>query len=209
MRNFGAGAEPMPSLNVKPQRLLTVQVPDNTSVDVDDVEHGRPDVLLFPALFYNFETQTIHPYVLDGYGDRSRIPNSRRSQGGLSHQHLQRAKMLLSTRELNSITLEKLADACGLSAAHVAREFKKSTGMPPHRWALKHKVSVAKEFLIKNDLTLSTIAVKCGFVDQSHLGRWFKHFTGVSPRTWQRLHADANYRCPEPRKRVKPAPKIK
>jgi AraC-like DNA-binding protein len=140
------------------------------------------------ALFFELATRTIHTYVLDGYDHRAAQNSLRRFKGGLSPIHLQRAKSMLSIRDHDSVTLIALGSACGLSPSHVAREFKKSTGLPPHRWALKNKISMAKDMLLHSPLTLADIALACGFVDHSHLGRWFKRMTGISPKAWQRLH---------------------
>jgi len=98
----------------------------------------------------------------------------------------------LSIRDHDKVTLTALGKACGLSPSHFAREFKQSTGLPPHRWALKNKILQAQEMLLHTSLTLPAIAFACGFVDQSHLGRWFKRLTGISPKAWRRMRADTS-----------------
>ncbi|MFC0397928.1 helix-turn-helix domain-containing protein [Paraburkholderia rhizosphaerae] len=149
------------------------------------------------ALFFDLTTRTIHSYVLDGYVRTHATGTLRRVRGGLSPAHLQLAKAMLSIRDHDKVTLTALGRACGLSPSHFAREFKQSTGLPPHRWALKNKVSRAQDMLLHSGLTLPAIAFACGFVDQSHLGRWFKRLTGLSPKAWQRLHLDGD-RTPGP-----------
>jgi len=119
-----------------------------------------------------------------------------RFRGGLSSAHLKLAKSMLSAREHDSRTLIKLAAACNLSPGHFAREFKKTTGLPPHQWALQNKVNLAKQLILESSLSLAEIAPMCGFVDHSHLSRWFKRITGINPKTWHRsqpvlhLHGD-------------------
>ncbi len=140
------------------------------------------------AQFFELATRTIQTYVLDSYGFTHATGTLRRVRGGLSPTHLQLAKAMLSVRDHDKVTLAALSQACGLSSSHFAREFKQSTGLPPHRWALKNKIAQAQDMLLYSGLTLQAIALACGFVNQSHLGRWFKRMTGTSPKAWQRLH---------------------
>ncbi len=79
-----------------------------------------------------------------------------------------------------------LAQECGLSVSHFARAFSKSTGMPPHRWLLQHRVRKARQAMKETDASLTDIALACGFADQSHFTRVFSKFAGVSPGTWRR-----------------------
>jgi AraC-like DNA-binding protein len=167
--------------------FVTVQVPAVKSHAPDGRQQGAA-----PALFFELATRTIHTYVLDGYRDNRAAGALRRVRGGLSPNHLQLAKSMLSVRDHDKVTLAALGRACGLSPSHFAREFKQSTGLPPHRWALRNKIVQAKEMLLHSGLSLPAIAYACGFVDQSHLGRWFKRLTGVSPRAWQRMRLDGD-----------------
>ncbi|GAB7527360.1 helix-turn-helix domain-containing protein [Paraburkholderia sp. 2C] len=144
------------------------------------------------ALFFEVATRTIHAYVLDGYDHTYATGRLRRVRGGLAPKHLQLAKAMLSIRDHDTVTLTALGRACGLSPSHFAREFKQSTGLPPHQWALKNKIFQAKDMLLHSGLSLPAVAFACGFVDQSHLGRWFKRLTGMSPKAWQRRHLDGD-----------------
>ena len=40
-------------------------------------------------------------------------------------------------------SFSQLAEACGLSTRHFARAFRQSTGVPPHRWLLRHRIQRA------------------------------------------------------------------
>lgn len=145
------------------------------------------------ALFFESSTRTFHRYVLDVEDRGPSFVSTQHFTGGLSFNHLQIAREMLSARDHNSVTLVALGNACGMSAAHFAREFKKSTGLPPHQWALKNKVAKAKDMLLHSPLSLADIAFACGFVDHSHLGRWFKRMTGYTPKAWQRRHLKTGF----------------
>jgi AraC-like DNA-binding protein len=178
--------EPSAAIVPKPS-FVTVQVRAAKGNALGDRQRGAA-----PAPFFELATRTIHTYVLDGYSHAHATGSLRRVRGGLSPTHLQLAKAMLSIRDHDKVTLTALGRACGLSPSHVAREFKQSTGLPPHRWAIKNKIFQAQDMLLHSGLTLPAIAFACGFVDQSHLGRWFKRLTGISPKAWQRLHLDGN-----------------
>jgi AraC-like DNA-binding protein len=68
----------------------------------------------------------------------------------------------------DDIDLAMLADGVGLSKSHFCREFKETTGMPPHKWLVNARIEKAKEHLLAGHLALAEIALEVGFSDQSH-----------------------------------------
>lgn len=82
--------------------------------------------------------------------------------------------------------LKDVARECRLSVSHFSRAFRRTTGVAPHNWLLTHRVDVAKETLRNTQLSLSEVALVCGFADQSHLTRVFTSMVGVSPGAWRR-----------------------
>ncbi len=107
--------------------------------------------------------------------------------GGLAPCQERRAKELLSANLDGEVPLNKLAAECGLSVHHFARAFRISTGVPPHRWLLQHRVERAKDLLRNSTMPLADVAVACGFADQSHFTRVFAARVGVSPGAWRRM----------------------
>jgi transcriptional regulator GlxA family with amidase domain len=90
---------------------------------------------------------------------------------------------------MEDVPLSRLAERCGLSTRHFARAFRQSTGVPPHRWLLNHRVGYAKELLCNPALSLAEIALACGFADQSHFTRIFTSVVHLSPGLWRRMQA--------------------
>jgi len=80
-----------------------------------------------------------------------------------------------------TITLDDLAGAAGLSRYHFARRFRASTGTTPHDYVLRQRVARAQTLLTRTDRPVLDVALMCGFADQSHLNRVFKKHTGVPP----------------------------
>jgi AraC family transcriptional regulator len=55
-------------------------------------------------------------------------------------------------------------------------------GAAPHNWLLTHRIEVAKDKLRDGRLSLSDVALACGFADQSHLTRVFTRIWRKSGR---------------------------
>ncbi|MEA2732679.1 MAG: AraC family transcriptional regulator [Acetobacteraceae bacterium] len=117
-----------------------------------------------------------------GMGTAQRV-----QRGGLAPWQERRAKELLIAQLNGEVTLEALAQECGLSRSHFARAFKTTTGLPPHRWLLDRRIERARELLLNSALPIADVADLCGFADQSHFTRVFTNALGVSPGKWRRL----------------------
>ncbi len=126
-------------------------------------------------------------------------PQSRYSRGGLAGWQERRAKDIIEASLEGDVSVELLAAECGLSVAHFSRSFKKSVGVPPHQWLLGRRVERAKNMLRDEALPVSSVAVSCGFADQSHLSRVFRKFTGISPLAWRKLHVCGSHVRAHPR----------
>jgi malate dehydrogenase (oxaloacetate-decarboxylating) len=125
--------------------------------------------------------------VIELVRDRNGGPfRSSPHRGGLAPWQLRRILDHLDRNLANDVCLSELAALVGLSQAHFSRQFKISTGLPPHRYRLAIRIERAKQQLLQGDLSLKEIALRCGFFDQGHLSKAFRRIVGVSPGTWQR-----------------------
>jgi AraC family transcriptional regulator len=94
-----------------------------------------------------------------------------------------RAVELMRQRMTDSLSLEELAHAAGLSPFHFARQFKLATGHPPHDYLVRLRVDRAQELIRRErGWTMAAVAQDAGFADQSHMARHFKRVLGVTPR---------------------------
>jgi AraC family transcriptional regulator len=96
-----------------------------------------------------------------------------------------RLKRVLSYIEENlgeDLRLEAIANEAGLSASHLKVLFRRSTGMPVHRYVIGRRVERAAHLLKRGELPISQVALETGFAHQSHLAMHMRRILGVSPR---------------------------
>jgi AraC-like DNA-binding protein len=114
------------------------------------------------------------------------MQNSVRSRSSGLAQWQERLAKEMMRADLSGPSLAEIARHCGLSVGQFSRGFKQSTGAPPYRWLLQQRVEQAKRRLANSKESISSIALACGFSDQSHLTRVFARHVGVTPAAWRR-----------------------
>ncbi|HEY1952880.1 MAG TPA: AraC family transcriptional regulator [Gemmatimonadaceae bacterium] len=112
-----------------------------------------------------------------------RTPGVVRHRGGLSGAARRRALELMHENLNSNMSVQFLAAQVGLSAAHFARAFRESFGLPPHRYVLRLRLERSRHMLDEENRSLADVAQRAGFADQSHFTRFFKREFGVTPGT--------------------------
>jgi transcriptional regulator GlxA family with amidase domain len=135
-------------------------------------------------VFIEHVTTAIGIHVAKTYGGMQPVMSPTR--GGLAPWQLRRSEDKLTANLEGDVSLAELASDCGLSTSHFSRAFRQSTGRSPHQWLMQHRIDQAKNLLPDRKLSLSEIALACGFADQSHFTRVFTRFAGTSPGVWRR-----------------------
>ena len=135
-------------------------------------------------LFLDHVTLALGIHLAQTYGDLQ--PGSRLRRGGLTGWQERRAKDYLSANLGGEGSLKEVAALCGLSTSHFAKAFKATTGIAPHQWLVRRRIEVAQALLKVPSLSLTEVALRCGFADQSHFTRVFCRIVGISPGAWRR-----------------------
>ena len=135
-------------------------------------------------IFFEHVSFAVCAHVAQAYGGMR--PNSMGRRGGLAAWQERRAKDILAANLDGAVALADVAQECRLSVSHFSRAFRKSMGVAPHRWLMNRRVELAKDLLRDRASSLSEIALRCGFADQSHFTRVFTRRAGVSPGAWRR-----------------------
>jgi len=160
---------------------------------VNDVTISSLGSLLLPALSHPDPASRLFlDYVLLAFGTHvartygSMRPVSRLPQGSLAPWQERRAKEILRANLEGGVPLKEVARACGLSVGHFSRAFRRTLGATPHNWLNEQRIVLSKEKLRDDRLSLSDVALECGFCDQSHFTRHFTRIVGVTPGAWRR-----------------------
>jgi AraC family transcriptional regulator len=107
------------------------------------------------------------------------------SRGGLGAARLRRIKELIHAKMEDDFGLDEMAQSVGLSTAHFARMFRKSTGETPHQFVLRQRLERAKAMLQAFDARVLDVAVACGFKTQQHFAQVFRDVCGISPTEYR------------------------
>ncbi|MBF2001809.1 MAG: helix-turn-helix transcriptional regulator [Synechococcales cyanobacterium M58_A2018_015] len=102
--------------------------------------------------------------------------------GGLPKHKLKLVTDYINNYLEHELSLKELAAIAQLSQYYFCRAFKKSTGLSPHQYLIQQRVERAKQLLKARKMSISEVAIACGFTHQSHLHRHFKRSTGVTPK---------------------------
>jgi transcriptional regulator GlxA family with amidase domain len=89
-----------------------------------------------------------------------------------------------------AVRVSGLAAMVGVSTSRFCRAFKVTFGTSAHAYLTNIRLERAKELMMSSGLSLSQIAVDCGFCDQSHLSNRFRDRFGATPRQWRLAQAD-------------------
>ena len=138
------------------------------------------------------ESEWLEPVMDDGerIGTLVLIPDSLRRkasafQGGLPRYKLRRAVEFVDANLDKVIHLKDMASVAGVSLFHFHRQFKKTTGLTPHQFIVQRRVEQAKVLLAQSNLPIIDVAVRVGFVDQSHFTTTFRKATSMTPRIYR------------------------
>ena len=116
-------------------------------------------------------------------------------RGGLGSARLRSIKDLVQAKMGDDLSLDDMAQSIGLSTAHFARMFRKSTGETPHQFVLRQRVERAKAMLRAPDARVLDVAVACGFRTQQHFAQVFRDVCGVSPTQYRQDFLDSDVIC--------------
>ena len=84
-----------------------------------------------------------------------------------------------------NLTLELLSKEFLLTSFHIIRIFKQEFKLSPYQYILNAKINLCKKLLSQN-ISISEVALQCGFNDQSHLYKYFKQVFSITPRQYQK-----------------------
>jgi AraC-like DNA-binding protein len=100
-------------------------------------------------------------------------------------RHLLRAKDLADARYAESLDVEDMARAAGLSKAHFSREFKSTFGVSPHGYLLTRRLERAAALLRVTDRSITDICFSIGLQSVGSFTTSFKRMFGTTPTAYR------------------------
>jgi AraC-like DNA-binding protein len=95
-------------------------------------------------------------------------------------------KELLAERYAERLTLAELGREVGCSPFHLARSFRRSTGVSIHRYRVQLRLRSAL-LRLREDIDLCTLGLELGFATHSHFSESFRALFGETPSAVRRL----------------------
>jgi AraC-like DNA-binding protein len=154
-------------------KLPLTQSKQNSSLETYKVlyavKHGLSNDLLN---IYCYESMLAHVDAVSNSGDLKWI---------------EQVKEYINDNPLSPISLQQLSLMFGLHPNYIVRKFKGVTGMKLSDYLTKIRLEYSISNLIMTDESLTKIALKSGFYDQSHFNRNFKKYLETTPKHFRKV----------------------
>ena len=113
-------------------------------------------------------------------------PGQREFRGGLPVRQLQRVATYITEHLADVISVEALARLVELSPFHFSRVFKETTGMTPHQFVTRERITRAQQLIRETSRNLIEIALEVGYSNPSHFAKVFRTVADVTPTEFRR-----------------------
>lgn len=91
-----------------------------------------------------------------------------------------------------TITLKELSDIACMSPTYFCRYFRKEIGKTPFAFLNEYRIKKAVILLDDSSLSVSDIAISCGFDNISYFIRKFKEYHGMTPKKYRTVSLGKN-----------------
>lgn len=98
---------------------------------------------------------------------------------------LRAAREFMQENACTPLSMAQIAHEAGRHEIHVAREFRRFFGYSVGAYLRRLRIEQAAHLLLKPQLSISEIALSCGFASHSHLCREFKAHFGAAPSDYR------------------------
>ena len=84
------------------------------------------------------------------------------------------------------LTLEQIADSAAVSTRECLRCFRASIHQSPMDYLIEHRIRTAKKLLETTDLSITDVALSCGFNSNSYFTKLFHRSCGKTPNAYRK-----------------------
>lgn len=120
--------------------------------------------------------------------EKSRRDREERSN---AHELLNKIKKAIDERLCDSmLSLDALAEECGVSPSYLSRYFKQRMDCTPMAYVENARMDIAKRYLVTTDLSLDEVLEQSGYIDKSNFIRKFKKREGMTPMSYRKAMSE-------------------
>lgn len=87
----------------------------------------------------------------------------------------------ISNNYFKDLSNDEYAQMCNMSTSYFLKQFKKITGITPHRYKILRQIENAKSLIISSNHSFEQISQIVGFSSPMYFCRIFKRITGMTP----------------------------
>ena len=121
--------------------------------------------------------------MLDAHASTTGVADGASSD--LPAYRLRRVTQYIQENLQQKLGLAELSALVHMSPYHFARLFKRSTGVPPHRFVVRCRIDRAQVLLAARTAPISEISRLVGFRTPSHFTTTFRRITGTTPSAYR------------------------
>ena len=130
------------------------------------------------------------PGAITNAGRRGRLPIHarkirRQPKSGLAAWQQIVVAAYIQKHIADSITVRALARFVYLGSQSFSRAFKRSFGIPPHRYVIQQRIERGKTLLACSAWSIAEIGLALGFTRTSSFSAAFRKITGISPTEYR------------------------
>lgn len=129
-----------------------------------------------------------HLYLFTDYLVRSTEGINVKHSSNLRDFYIHEALEFIDHNFQNYISVEDIADVCGLNRSYFGKIFKEAIGKSPQEFLISYRMIKATELLMLTKLSIGDIGSAVGYDNQLHFSRAFKSVYGISPKQWRIEH---------------------
>lgn len=154
--------------------------------------NAKEGVLLLNEIMYIVDNGSTRPMLLIGHAflfldqliasSSNRIP---RSGKRLSDFYMKEALSFIEQNYQRDISIEDIANFCGLNRSYFGKIFRKTMGKTPQDFLLSYRMAKAAQLLKETSLSISNISHMVSYQNPLHFSRAFKNIYGYSPRQYR------------------------
>ena len=125
-------------------------------------------------------------FTIFGYLTRNKVERLLTTE----NDYLKKATTFIKNNYHKNISVQNIADFIGINRTYLYRLFMKEFSISPKKYLFNYRFHVAADLLSNTDMTVSSIALHCGFNDVSAFCNQFRKYTGFTPKQYRTIDGD-------------------